>query len=268
VITGKAHWEDIRELIEKETGPVRAVEEISEGRNSEVSVIVRTDDDATFVKGRRADHAQAWTQDRERAVNRFVRHVAPQLKWSSRDGAWDLNGFEYIPGVSADYSPGSPHLPQVLETLLRLQKTPCPGIEVKQAAQRWASYTSTPELLAGTCLLHTDWNPSNVLVNSRAYLVDWAWPTKGAAWIDPACWTVWLIASGHSPRSAESWAARVPSWHRAPPGALDEFARVQALMWAGIAADSAETWTGNLARASRQWAAHRDTPPVPTGAAE
>lgn len=72
--------------------------------------------------------------------------------------------------------------------------------------------------------------PGNVLVNGRAYLVDWAWPTRGAAWIDPACLAVWLIASGHSPYSAESCAARVPSWQSAPADALDEFARVQALM--------------------------------------
>ena len=116
---------------------------------------------------------------------------------------------------------------------------------------------------AGTCLLHTDWSPGNVLVGGRAYLVDWAWPTRGAAWIDPACLAVWLIASGHSPHSAESWAARIPSWQNAPAGALDEFARVQALMWAGIAADSSEPWTKNLARASRQWDAHREAGPSP-----
>jgi hypothetical protein len=95
------------------------------------------------------------------------------------------------------------------------------------------------------------WSPT-------ARLVDWAWPTRGAAWIDPACLVVWLIASGHAPHSAESWATRIPSWKAASPVALDEFARIQALMWEGIAADSTEEWTTNLARASRQYATYRE----------
>lgn len=263
MITGKASWEDAQDLIEKETGPIRAVTELSEGRNSEISVIVRTDGDATFVKGRRTDHPQAWTQERERIINPLVRHISPALKWSSVNADWDLLGFEYVPGVHADYSPGSRDIPKVISTLLQLQEITCPDIDVKQAGHRWTAYTGAPELLAGTCLLHTDWSPGNVLVGGRAYLVDWAWPTRGAAWIDPACLAVWLIASGHSPHSAESWAARIPSWQNAPAGALDEFARVQALMWAGIAAASSEPWTKNLARASRQWAAHREAGPSP-----
>ena len=259
MITGKANWEEARNLIEKETGPVRTVTELSEGRNSEISVIIRTDGDVTFVKGRKAGHPRAWTQERERIINPLVRHISPALKWSAVNANWDLLGFEYIPGAHADYSPGSIDIPKVITTLLQLQEITCPDIDVKQADQRWASYTSTPDLLVGTSLLHTDWSPGNVLVNGRAYLVDWAWPTRGAAWIDPACLAVWLIASGHTPRSAESWAAQIPSWQSAPASALDEFARVQALMWDGIAADSSEPWTRNLARASRQWASHRET---------
>jgi hypothetical protein len=77
VITGKAIWEAARNLIEKETGPVHAVTELSEGRNSEISVIVYTGGDVTFVKGRKAGHRQAWTQDRERIINPLVRHIGP-----------------------------------------------------------------------------------------------------------------------------------------------------------------------------------------------
>lgn len=260
MITGKANWEDARQLIEKETGPIRAVKEISEGRNSEISVIVRSGDDATFVKGRKTDHPQVWTQEREKTINPSVRHISPWLKWSARNDEWDLLGFEYIPGTQVDYSPGSADIPKVIRTLLQLQEISCPDIEIKQADQRWADYTDAPELLRGTCLLHTDWSPGNVMINDRAYLVDWAWPTKGAAWIDPACLAVWLIACGHTPRSAESWASRISSWQNAPASALDEFSRVQALMWDGIASDSSESWTKSLAQASMLWARHRDMP--------
>lgn len=258
--TGKASWEEARDLIEKETGPISAVTELSAGRNSEITVIVCAGDEATFVKGRRAGHRWAWTQEQERMINPLVRHVSAALKWSAVSDEWNLLGFECVPGNHADYSPGSPDIPKVMDALLQLQEIACPdGIYVKQAEQRWAAYAGTPQLLAGTSLLHTEWTPGNVLVGERAHLVDWAWPTRGAPWIDPACLAVWLIASGHTPRSAESWAARIPSWRSAPASALDEFARVQALMWAGIAADSPQAWTGNLARAARQWATHRET---------
>jgi hypothetical protein len=265
MINSKAELKEIRELIEKETDPFQLVKHVSDGRNSEVSVIVRADDDITFIKGRKADHPRAWTQERERAINPAVRHISPCLKWSARNHLWDLNGFECVPGKHADYSPSSADIPKVADTLRQLQEIPCPDTELKQADQRWAPYTDTPELFTGTCLLHTEWTPGNVLVNDRAYLVDWAWPTRGAAWIDPACWVVWLIASGHSPRSAENCATLIPSWQDAPENSVDEFARVQALLWAGIAADSSEEWTRNLAQASVRWAVHRRTWPSPEG---
>jgi hypothetical protein len=256
---GKGSWEEARALIETETGPVTSVLVLSSGRNSEISVIVHAADEATFVKGRRAGHPQAWTQEREKAVNPLVRHVSPRLKWAAADGEWSLLGYEPAPGTHADYRPGSPDLPKVIHALRQLQDVVLPGgIEVKQAEDRWRAYTDRPELLIGPALLHTDWTPGNVLVSDQARLVDWAWPTRGAAWIDPACWTVWLIASGHTPDNAESWAARIPSWHHAPAEALDEYARIQARMWDGIDAESTEDWTATLARAAHQWSKHRN----------
>lgn len=258
MITAKVSWEDVRKLIETQTGPIRTATPISEGRNSEISVIVRTDDDEFFVKGRHADHPQAWTQAREKAVNPSVRYIAPALKWSVEDAGWNLLGFEYLRGERANYSPGSKDLPKIVRTLRALQQIPCPdGVELKRAEDRWAAYTDKADLFAGDHLLHTDWTPGNVLINDRAYLVDWAWPTRGAGWIDPACWVVWLIAEGHEPHVAEEWGALVPSWDTAPPDGLEEFARVQAAMWEGIAAESSEPWTRQVARAARLWAMHR-----------
>jgi hypothetical protein len=264
MITGKVSWEEVRPLIEKETGPVRVVSEIPEGRNSEISVLVHAEIGTTFVKGRKADHPQAWTQEREKLINPSVRQISPNLKWSASSDDWNLLGFEYVSGFKVDYSPGSPDILQVIQVILELQEIPCPDVEIKKAEQRWSDYTETPEILAGGSLLHTEWSPGNVLIGDRAYLVDWAWPTRGAAWIDPACWAVWLIASGHTPDSAESLAGCIPSWRNAPPRALDEFARVQALMWSGIAAESSESWTQSLATASAQWAAYRDGPGNPS----
>ena len=259
-MTNKASVEDARELIEQETGPFHVVKHVPGGLNSELSVIIRTADESTFIKGRRADHPRAWTQERERAVNPAVRHISPSLTWSVRSETWDLNGFEHVPGRHADYSPGSADIPKIVTTLRMLQETPCPDTELKEAEQRWESYSDAPELFAGACLLHTEWTPGNVLVGDRAYLVDWAWPTRGAAWIDPACWIVWLVASGHTPASAENHAAMIPSWEQAPPRSVDEFALAQARMWAEIAAESSQPWTKSLAAASSLWSAHREKP--------
>ncbi|MFD1535587.1 hypothetical protein [Nonomuraea guangzhouensis] len=42
----------------------------------------------------------------------------------------------------------------------------------------------------------TDYNPLNMLIaEGRALLIDWAWPTRGAGWIDPACLKVGVNVS-------------------------------------------------------------------------
>ncbi len=87
-------------------------------------------------------------------------------------------------------------------------------------------------------------------------LVDWAWPTRAAAWIDAACWVVWLIASGHTPAPAERWAAAVPAWKRADERALGVFAAVQARLWAGITTGAAP-WSRQVAEAAARWQEHR-----------
>jgi thiamine kinase-like enzyme len=73
---------------------------------------------------------------------------------------------------------------------------------------RYAS--STAGLFAGPTLLHGNINPDNLLIgpDGEATVVDWSWPTHGAAFIDPACLVVQLIAAGHAPAQAENWAAR------------------------------------------------------------
>lgn len=255
-MTAKLAWEIVRDLIEEQTGPVLTAEPATEGLNSEIAVAVHTSCGATFVKGLRSDHPRVWTQHREAEINPYVLGVSPRLRWHVETDGWNLLGFELIVGRGVDYTPGSPDLPKVVRLLRRLSEIPCPAGPLKQAEQRWASYTDTPELFAGDCLLHTEWSPGNVMVNDTAHLVDWAWPTKGAAWIDPACWVIWLVASGHHPQSAQAWAARVPAWHGASLASLIKFARAQAGMWDEIAQDDPEPWTHRTAEAARQWAEH------------
>ena len=76
---------------------------------------------------------------------------------------------------------------------------------LKRAEQRWSTYVgSDVALLSGQTLLHTDYNPYNVLVDAdTARLVDWAWPTLGAAFIDPCCLIVHLMMAGHTAGEAK-----------------------------------------------------------------
>lgn len=73
-------------------------------------------------------------------------------------------------------------------------------------------------LLAGTALLHTDFIPLNVLLTAAGtWVIDWAWPTCGAAFIDPACFLLRLMLGGHTAAQAEAWAAHRPPGDRHRP---------------------------------------------------
>jgi hypothetical protein len=133
----------------------------------------------------------------------------------------------------------------------------------RRAEQRWAEAISDPdawEALAGNTILHTDYNPANILItgNGNAQIIDWAWPTKGAAWIDPACLIPRLIACGHSPAGAEDVARRCPARNDADPAAIDLFASALTTLWDAIALDQVdEPWKQTLAVSARQWHEHR-----------
>jgi hypothetical protein len=117
----------------------------------------------------------------------------------------------------------------------------------------------TASVFGGPVLTHSDWTPDNVLIASdRAWLIDWAWPTLGAAWTDPACWIIRLIASGgHTAPQAERQACRLPAFQDADPAHIDLFAAANARLWAEIAQANASDWTTKMAHAAQSWSSHR-----------
>ncbi|MCY0938529.1 aminoglycoside phosphotransferase [Streptomyces sp. H34-S4] len=249
---------DALALIETRTGPVIKYETIGGGLNSEIAARVHAEHTTVFVKGLRSDHPRVWTQKREADINPYVRDIAPALLWRVESAGWDLIAFEDVEGHHADYTPGSPDLPLVADALARLASLTAPGIVVREMPDRMKDHTDTPELFAGTTLLHSDWFPTNVLITGeRAVLVDWAWVSRGAAWIDPALWVVWLIKHGHTPGQAERQAARVPVWNTAPKDSVDAFAKATVRLWEEITQDDPEPWTLDMLAAARQWQAHR-----------
>jgi Ser/Thr protein kinase RdoA (MazF antagonist) len=107
-------------------------------------------------------------------------------------------------------------------------------------------------------LLHTDFNPLNVPIrDGTAWIIDWAWPTRGAAFIDPACFLLRLMLGGHTTAQAESWAAQCDSWAAASDKAIDTFALACTRMYAEIAHEDPQPWKQRLAAAARDWARHR-----------
>jgi hypothetical protein len=216
-------WEDLpagtRRAVEQHTGAVWSAETVSEGLNSAVAAILTTEAGAVFLKGLHRDYPRRWTHDRESAINPYVSRVSPRLLWRVQD-EWDLLGFEFVAGEHADYRPGSPDLARVAATISTLGELKCPDVPVKRAEDRWRPYVDDPGELAwleGDRLLHTDYNPFNVLMSDgRALLIDWAWPTKGAGWIDPACLVLRLLANGHSAESAQAVVQDVAAWRAAP----------------------------------------------------
>ena len=132
---------------------------------------------------------------------------------------------------------------------------------MEQARQRWAAYVDCEadlEVLDGNAPLHTDVNPLNILVGpDRVWIIDWAWPTRGAAFIDAGCFLIRTMAAGHSASQAEALAPMCPGWQRAPSAALDVFALASARLYGEIARDDPQPFKQRLAAVAHEWACHR-----------
>jgi hypothetical protein len=261
-------WDDLpgslKQAIEARTGPITGVRIATAGRNSPLATIIDARDGTVFAKGLPSAHRRVITQAREAAVAPLVRDISPALLWHFDEAGWNVLGYEYAPGRHADYSPGSPDLDrlvQLMNTLSAIKIPDDPG-PFKRAEDRWKPYLDDPKtssIFAGPALTHSDWTPDNVLVSEhRAWLIDWAWPTLGAAWTDPACWVLRLMASGgHTAREAERQASRLPAFQAADPAHIDLFAAANVRLWDEIAQSSTSAWTTKMAQAAKSWAACR-----------
>ena len=262
----RTDWEDlgrdVRDLILAQAGPVLAARTLPAGLNSQLAVVLHTATGQVFVKGLRTDHPGVVRQHREAMINPHVLPLATQLRWQAEGAGWNLLAFDYLPNARhADYTPRSADLPAVVHALNQLQQIPCPDLPLKRAEQRWAAYLyddAAAGLLAGDTLLHTDFNPLNVLMDSgTARIIDWAWPTRGAAFIDPACFLLRLMLSGHTAAQAQAWAAQCDSWASTPDNAISAFALACARLYAEIAQQDPQPWKQRLAAAAQKWAQHR-----------
>lgn len=196
---------------------------------------------------------------REGLINPHV-PVSPGLAWQAESADWIALGFEVIGGRPADFAPGSPDLPTVVDLTRQIGDIGLPEVARDWPETRFDQYAPAGDarLFAGETLLFTDFNPRNFLIgDGQAWVVDWSWPTRGAAFIDPVCLIVQLVAAGYSPTAAEAWASELPAWRAADPAGIDAFGRAKQRMHRTFAErNPAATWLTSMATATTQWLEH------------
>ncbi|WP_049569169.1 hypothetical protein [Streptomyces sp. SBT349] len=262
-MTDDSSLPDLRALIHSHTGEVTVTRRTERGFSSDLTAIVECEKGPFFVKAmRNRPGGRRDSLVRERVINPFVLPLSPELLWHAEDQEWMVLGFEVVDGRRADFGPGSTDLPVVVELLNRVRRLSRPEVARDWTETRWdrfAANEAEATWLRGDALLHTDINPGNVMIGSRdAWAVDWSWPSRGAAFIDPARLVVQLIASGRSAEEAESWAAGCAAWAEADPRAVDAFAAAEVrMLWTFALRRPEATWRRAMAEAAEIWTTHR-----------
>ncbi|WP_250285710.1 hypothetical protein, partial [Frankia sp. CiP1_Cm_nod2] len=226
----------VREAVGRHLGPVGSAAAVDGGRNNDLTAVVYGEDGPVFVKAvRGVSMRMRWLRN-EVTAGTLAAGIAPAVAFAqdvTADDDWLIVGFEYLPGRSADLTPGSADLPTVGRTLDRLGGLPAPG--VAGLHQRWTvrdwwsrlceiapdvvsgwdvdvmdRWTArAPEAVAGDRLVHTDLHGDQFVIGAgeSIHVIDWGWPAAGAEWVDSAFMIIRLVEAGHSPRDAEAWAA-------------------------------------------------------------
>ncbi|MDR7321802.1 MULTISPECIES: phosphotransferase family protein [Catenuloplanes] len=224
------------------------------GDHAEIASGVTGPDGKVFVKAASADPGVRSLRY-ELAVTGSVDLWPPAVRWYFESGGWLVAGFEHLDGRHPDLSPGSPDLDLLAEALEALRRTPAPeGTWFTPAGRLGWDHPS----MRGDALVHSDLNPANLIVTPGGLrIVDWAYATRAAPWVELAMLVQWLIGSGHTPAAAEAWLAQFPDWSRAGEGVLNDFALHGAAKWSARSQRTTDRWVHDLATWTGRWAAHR-----------
>lgn len=253
-------------LIRSHTGDITEITPTDRG-SSATTLLTRTATGTQFVKavpnrpGGRRDSLL-----REAAINPYVTPVSPPMRWQAENTAWVALGFEAIQARPADFAPGSSDLPAVIDMMTQVCALPLPAPARDWPETRWNRHVpdNGQALLDGDAVLYTDINPDNVQIatsGTGAWVVDWAWPTRGAALINPACLIVQLIAAGHTPHDAERQLTGIPAWDTADPAAVNVFGTANLSLYRAFADRHPDAeWLTAMVDATHAWLEHRDVP--------
>ncbi|MDG4783211.1 phosphotransferase [Micromonospora sp. WMMD961] len=226
----------------------------SSGNHAEIASAVIGSTSSAFVKAASGD-LEVRSLRYELSATRAVDWFPPAILWHFERDGWLVVGAELLVGPHANLSPGSTDLELLGVALKGLQENQArPGTWFTPETRLGFS---RPEADGGT-LIHSDLNPANLIVTTSGMrVVDWAYATRAAPWVELALLVQWLIGSGHTPEQAEDWLAQFPAWAEADPEVLDDFASRNASKWAMKSRQGGEGWVHDLAAWTCEWAAHR-----------
>jgi energy-coupling factor transporter ATP-binding protein EcfA2 len=108
---------------------------------------------------------------------------------------------------------------------------------------------------------HRSWSLDQ---DDRVFLIDWAQPVRGAAWLDVADLVPHLILAGHTAAAAEAVLADVPAWRDTDQAVITSYAAAFAGYWARSSRQPAppgvpylRSYQGRAAHAAVVWTAYR-----------
>ncbi len=286
----KTRWADlpahVRTAVVIEVGDVIGASDIAQGAASDLSTVLHTASGAdVFVKGVRGVSLRMRWLRNEITAGALAAGIAPAVVFHSDVDDWLLVGFEHLKGRTASLAPDSPDLPAVAAAIGKLSTIAAPelsslgdrwtltdawiklaetkpeavhGWDVRKMAGQAAQITA---LVDGSCLLHTDLHGEQFLIDDRsvAHVIDWAFPARGAAWVDSAFLVLRLIEAGHTPDHAERWALRLPGFTEIDGTvALDAFAAFISGLWTTWAvSDNPPAGAAHRSRLALTYAEHR-----------
>jgi hypothetical protein len=242
-------------------GPVKEFTPAALGNHAAVAGQLRTSRGRAFIKGvrlipgERGGGAEAWSLRNEAGVLSAVQPHAPELLWQFDAAGWRIIGFEFVDGRHADYAPRSADLELVAAAVEDLSVRECPPSVRLQVQDRYTALDDSAEVFAGDTIVHCDLNPDNVLITPEGAvrIVDWAFVSRGSAWLDLAFMVPWLIRAGHVAQDAEAWLGGIPLWKSADPEHVDLFTSLLDQTWARRNVEGAPAWLVEYAGLVRTW---------------
>jgi hypothetical protein len=255
----RTDWAALPDAVKTEiAGRVGGVPEVisaSSGDHAEIAATVTGPAGKTFVKAASSEFGVRSLRYELLASRAVPLSCSPAVEWDFASDGWLVIGFEQCEGPHADLSPGSPDLELLEVAVKELGDTQAPDLPLFSPAGRLGFEHPA---LTGKTLTHSDLNPANLIVTpSGLRIVDWAFTTKAAAWVELALLVQWLIGSGHTPEQAEEWLARFPAWHEINAEVLDEFASRNAAKWSAKAEQTTVRWMRDVAGWNGRWSTYR-----------